>query len=101
MTLNRGLALWTHRHSWLVFRGPEFDAGAALRSAIVSLRQAMCGLGGHEYYMRSGDHRIFLQCMTCGHETRGWRVDVNTRPNRITRRADRTATRAVADERAS
>lgn len=87
MTLNRGLALWTHGHPTFLFRGPELDAGGALRSAIVSVRRAACGLGGHEYCMRSGNNRIFLQCMTCGHETPGWQIDVNARPNRITRRA--------------
>jgi hypothetical protein len=71
MTLNRGIALLTHTHPKLLFRGPEFDARAALRAAIARLRQAMCGFGGHEYYVRSGGNRMFLECATCGRETQG------------------------------
>ena len=85
MTLHRGIALLTHDRPRLLFRGPELDAGAALRAAIARLRQAMCGLFHHEYYVHSSANRIFLQCVTCGHETPGWRIDVKTRQNRITR----------------
>ena len=99
MTLNRGIALLTHPHPRLLFRGPEFDARAALRAAIATLRQAMCGLGGHEYYVHSADNRMFLECVTCGHETPGWRIDVKTRPDRIARGADRTANRALREVR--
>ena len=77
MTLNRGMALLPHPHSRLLLRGPEFDALAALRAAIARLRQMICGLGGHEYSVHSADHRMFLECVRCGRETRGWRIDVN------------------------
>ena len=97
MTLNRGLALLPHPHSRLLLRGPEFDARAALRAAIARLRQTMCGLGGHEYYVRSADNRMFLECVRCGRETRGWRIDVKTRPLPIRRGADRIAKRALRE----
>jgi hypothetical protein len=86
-------------HPRLLFRGPEFDARAALRAAIATLRQAMCGLGSHEYYVHSADNRMFLECVTCGHETPGWRIDVKTRLDRIARGADRTANRALREVR--
>ena len=97
MTLNRGIALLTHPHPRLLFRGPEFDARAALRAALVSLRQAMCGLSRHEYYVRSTNNRMFLECVRCGRETRGWRIDVKTRPDRVIRPAERTANRALRE----
>jgi hypothetical protein len=96
MTLNRATLL-THAHPKLLVRGPEFDAGSALRAAIEKLRQAMCGLGGHEYYVHSAGNRIFLQCVTCGRETQGWRIDVKTRPDRITLLAKKTFNRALRE----
>jgi hypothetical protein len=97
MTLNRGIALLTHPHPRLLFRGPEFDARAALRAATARLRQAMCGLGGHEYYVRLAGHRMFLECVTCGSETQGWRIDVTPRPDMIARGSDTAGRRALRE----
>ena len=76
MSLYRGAALLTHVHPKLLFRGPEFDARAALRAAVATLRETLCGIGGHDYSVRSSSNRIFLQCVACGRETPGWRIDV-------------------------
>ena len=97
MTLNRGIGLLTHPYHNVLFRGPEFEARAALRAAIARLRQTICGLSRHEYYVRSADGRIFLQCVTCGRETPGWRIDVKTRPERVTPTANRAANRALRE----
>jgi len=49
--------------------------------SLVSLRilvyahQAICAVSGHDYWLRVGEARIFLQCADCGHETPGWRID--------------------------
>jgi hypothetical protein len=75
MTLNRGTAFVTHAHPKLLFRGPDFDAHNALRTAVARLREAMCGIGGHEYYLRSTSNRIFMRCVVCGRETPGWRIE--------------------------
>jgi hypothetical protein len=88
MTLNRGTALLAHAHPKLLFRGSDFDARVALRAAVATVREALCGIRGHEYYERTGNNRIFLQCLTCSRETPGWRIDVKTR-NRTSR--DRVA----------
>jgi hypothetical protein len=87
MTLNRGTALFTQTHPWLLFRGPEFDARTALRAGVAAIREAICGIGGHEYFTRLASNRIYLHCLVCGHETPGWCIDGKTRPRRITRRA--------------
>ena len=38
--------------------------------------QALCGLRGHVYVRRADEGRIFLECVECGQETPGWRIDV-------------------------
>jgi hypothetical protein len=69
----------THAHPWLLFFGPEFDGRNALRAAVARLRETMCGIGGHEYYVHATSNRIFMRCVTCGCETPGWRIDIKTR----------------------
>lgn len=31
--------------------------------------------GGHELYRARSDDRLFQQCLLCGHETKGWKID--------------------------
>jgi hypothetical protein len=47
-----------------------------------SVREAACGIGGHEYLRHAERDRLFLRCADCGHETQGWRIDA-----RVARRA--------------
>ena len=42
---------------------------------LVYAHQAICAVSGHDYLLRIGDARIFLQCADCGRETPGWRID--------------------------
>lgn len=39
------------------------------------LRQTMCGLHGHDTYLQFEHDRMFLRCVSCGHESRGWELD--------------------------
>ena len=39
------------------------------------LRQAMCGLHGHDSLVQFEHDRMFLRCVSCGHETHGWELD--------------------------
>ena len=48
------------------------------------LRQALCGLTGHNRLLRYEDARLALKCVSCGHETPGWALDGP--PPTITRR---------------
>jgi hypothetical protein len=50
------------------------------------VRQVFCGLHGHELYMRFGASRLFLQCLSCGHESPGW--DLNGAPPKTALRGD-------------
>lgn len=36
------------------------------------LRQMMCGLHGHDALVQFEHDRMFLRCVSCGHETQGW-----------------------------
>jgi len=41
------------------------------------LRQTYCGLSGHEALLQFKRDRIFLQCVSCGHESPGWELNGN------------------------
>ena len=54
------------------------------------LRQAMCGLHGHDRLVQFEQDRMFLRCVSCGHETPGWELN-EPRPQVTVREAPRTA----------
>src|SRR5262245_49875500 len=43
------------------------------------LRQMVCGLHGHDTLVQFEHDRMFLRCVSCGHETHGWELR-DTRP---------------------
>jgi hypothetical protein len=63
----------------LVFHDYDSIFTAAMRTAGRVVRQIICGVGWHESFKKSAGNRIFLQCVECGHETPGWRIDVAIR----------------------
>jgi len=50
-------------------RRPLSDYAARLG---VWLRQAMCGLQGHDRYLHVEGARVTLRCVSCQHESPGW-----------------------------
>jgi hypothetical protein len=40
----------------------------------MQVRQALCGLHGHDDIVRFGPHRLHLECLSCGRRTPGWDV---------------------------
>jgi hypothetical protein len=50
------------------------------------LRQACCGLRGHDEMLQFGRERMSLKCASCGHETHGWVLNETHPP--ITARAE-------------
>jgi hypothetical protein len=54
--------------------------------AMEMVRQAMCGLGGHDTLLHFEDERMSLRCVSCGHETPGW--ELNEVPPTVTVRGD-------------
>ena len=57
------------------------------------VRQVFCGLHGHDTLLHFEQDRMSLRCVSCGHETPGWKLD-EARPT-VTARGDarRTAMR--------
>ena len=43
------------------------------------VRQMLCGLHGHDTLLQFQEDRMFLRCVSCGHETPGWDVSELTR----------------------
>lgn len=50
------------------------------------VRQAFCGLHGHDTLLQFEQERMFLRCVSCGHETRGW--ELTEAPPTVTVRGD-------------
>jgi hypothetical protein len=48
-------------------------ADDGLGTRVVSrMRQFFCGIQGHDSLLQFGEDRLFLKCVTCGHESPGW-----------------------------
>ena len=56
--------------------GPDaLQAEDGIGARVLSwLRQAYCGLHGHDNLMQFEKDRMFLQCVSCGRETPGWEL---------------------------
>jgi hypothetical protein len=52
------------------------------------LRRMMCGLHGHDALVQFEQDRMFLRCVSCGHETQGWELN-EPRPQVTLREAPR------------
>jgi hypothetical protein len=52
------------------------------RNVLCWIRQAVCGLHGHDLMVHFERRRICLQCAACGHQTPGWRLAVS-QPKRV------------------
>src|SRR2546425_2626779 len=63
----------------------EADSGVGAR-VLAWLREFYCSLHGHDNLMQFGKDRMFLQCVSCGHETPGWLL--TEAPPRIVARGD-------------
>ena len=50
------------------------------------LRQMLCGLHGHDTMLQFEQDRMFLRCVSCGHETPGW--ELNEAPPNVTFHGD-------------
>jgi hypothetical protein len=42
------------------------------------VKQLWCGLHGHDSLLQFAQDRMYLRCVSCGHETPGW--DLNEAP---------------------
>jgi hypothetical protein len=55
------------------------------------LGQLLCGMQGHEHMLQSAEGRLFLRCVTCGHESPGWDVPTRVRAAKISEARARVA----------
>ena len=64
------------------------DDGLGTR-VLTQVRQTFCGMHGHDALVQFEQDRMFLKCVSCGHESPGWDLE-KTRPA-IKTRDDRRA----------
>ena len=50
------------------------------------VREAFCGLHGHDSVLQFQQDRMFLKCFSCGHESPGW--ELNEPPPTVVAAAD-------------
>jgi hypothetical protein len=50
------------------------------------VREIFCGLHGHDHLLQFEQGRLFLRCLSCGHQSRGW--ELNETPPTITAHRD-------------
>ena len=50
------------------------------------VREAFCGLHGHDSVLQFQQDRMFLKCFSCGHESPGW--ELNETPPTVVASAD-------------
>ena len=57
---------------------PESDIDRAddgLGTTVVAkVRRMLCGMHGHDNLLQFERDRLFLRCVSCGHETPGWEL---------------------------
>jgi hypothetical protein len=53
--------------------------GEGLATAVLDrIGQLVCGLHGHDQVLQFGDSRMYLHCLSCGHESPGWQMPERT-----------------------
>ena len=63
-----------------------------LGSAVLDrLGQLLCAMQGHEHMLQHSEGRMFLRCVTCGHESPGWDVPTRLRAATVTEARARVA----------
>ena len=62
-------------------------------SVVERVRHFWCGLHGHDMLLQFGHDRMFLRCVSCGHQSPGWELN-EARPT-VTVRAEAPAQRIV------
>jgi hypothetical protein len=72
-----------------VSASPMADGAREELTVFDRLRQAMCGLHGHDALVQFEHDRMYLRCVSCGHETHGWELN-GARPQDTVREAHRT-----------
>ena len=53
---------------------------------LAGIREAFCGLHGHDSMLRFEQERLCLKCVSCGHESPGW--ELNQTPPHVVARVE-------------
>lgn len=56
---------------------PHEGIAAALLGGVGRI---LCGIHGHEHLMQFDRDRLYLRCISCGHESPGWLLPTDHRP---------------------
>lgn len=59
--------------------GGRVREGSFVTRFVDSIRQAYCGLRGHDSVLHFEENRVLLRCTSCGYDSPGWDVG-QTRP---------------------
>jgi len=52
------------------------SGGRGLATRVLNqMRQTFCGVHGHDSLVQFERDRMFLRCVSCGHESPGWTID--------------------------
>ena len=62
------------------------EQSSGFMRVMMMVRQALCGVRGHDTLLHFEDERMALRCVSCGHETPGW--ELNEVPPTVTVRGD-------------
>jgi hypothetical protein len=46
-----------------------------LGTTLARVQQIVCGWRGHESVLQFDQSRVFLECMSCGHQSPGWQLE--------------------------
>ena len=66
-----------------------------LTALMESLIRLICAIRGHEDFLQFDKNRVYLQCISCGHESPGWTVDARRPVLRFQARRLNTASHAL------
>ena len=44
-------------------------------AVVVKVKQMFCGMHGHDNLLQFERERMFLRCVSCGHESPGWELN--------------------------
>src|SRR5262245_12159606 len=85
MVTNYPQSIASHEESLQTMVGDANEDGLSGR-VMDRLRQMFCGLHGHDTMLQFEQDRMFLRCVSCGHQTPGW--ELNETPPTVTLRGD-------------
>jgi hypothetical protein len=57
--------------------------GEGAGAMVERVRQLFCGLHGHDNLLQFEQDRMFLKCVSCGHESPGWELGDTPPPEPI------------------